>query len=142
MPFKLIKKTIKGDNKLGKILNKVLPFPKLREGLGAVATGLKLGSPVPERKRVDIEEKVNEALATIEKSDGVDEAELPEIVNRLYDILDDGKENHSRELSPGVRKAITKGMSALPLVAYLIYAIKTGDFDLTIIWEYIQGILQ
>lgn len=142
MPFRLIKKTIRGDNKLGKVLNKVLPFPKLREGLGAVATGLKIGSPVPERKRVDVEEKVNEALATIEKMDGTDEANLPELVNMVYDILDDGKENHSRELSPKVLKAITKASSALPLIAYIIYAVKTGDFDLSIIWEYIQDIIQ
>lgn len=142
MPFKLIKKTVRGENKLGKFLNKILPYPKIREGIGAIGSGLKLGSPVPERKRVDVESKVNEALATIENSDGVDEAALPELVNRIYDILDDGKENHSRALSPKVSNAITKAVSAVPLIAYIIYAVKTGDFDLTIIWEHLQSIIE
>lgn len=142
-PFKLIKKTVRGDNKLGKFLNKILPYPKLREGVGAALSGIKLGSPVPEKKRVDVEAKVNEALATMEKADGnTDVNDLPDLVDQIYDILDDGKENHSRALSPKITKAITKATSALPLIAYIIYAIKTGDFDLSIIWEYLQGVIQ
>lgn len=128
-PFKLIRKTIKGETTVGRVANKVLPFPKVRDALGAAIKGTKQGLPVPEFEEANLEEKVKTVKRKVEDADGK-EIDPAQLVNDIYDILDDGKINDTRALSLKTRKYITKAFSALPIVAYIIYAVISGDFSL------------
>lgn len=103
--------------------------PKTKEAVGAALRGVKQGMLMPEMQASNREEAMANARAMLRNLDGsTDEATINEVVNTVYDLLDDGLKNQSRELPEKTRKRITKAFSALPVLGYLIYAVTTGDF--------------
>jgi len=140
MPKSLLKKTVKGENFLGRTLNKVLPFPKAREAVGAAIHGTKRGLPVPEFDDADREAAADEALKKVtENPNNLKRDELIKVIYQVRDILDNGKADGSANaLNPKTRVVIEKAFSALPLIAYLVYAISTGDFSLSALIELFQ----
>lgn len=107
--------------------------PKLRQSALAAVKGVKQGLPVPEFEESMLQEKIALALDKIEQADGeeISEEELIGIINYVYDMLDDGKRNYSRAISPRMRRIITIVFSFLPVTVYAIYALTTGDFSLS-----------
>lgn len=150
--FKQIARTIQGKTKVGKALHQILPAKTARSLIGEAILGLKKASPLPEFKDPAVRESVTEASSRLEKLVGngdsldqatqlqdVEQGELLSTIQEVRDILDDGKMNNSQDdLSPRVKKIIQQAFSAIPLVAYLVYGITTGDFTFSGFLEYVQ----
>lgn len=150
--FKQIGRTIEGKTKVGKILHQALPAKKLRSAVGQAVLGIKKASPLPEFKDSAVRESINKADSRLRSLTGdgdkldqatqlrdVDEEAVLNVINEVRDILDDGKMNESTDdLSPRTKKIIQQVFSAIPLLAYLAYAISTGDFSLGGFLDYVQ----
>lgn len=142
--------TIRGENKVGQLLNKVLPAQKIREGLGAAVLGIKDVAPVTMAKEAKTTAKAQKLKKSLQAkgvvtSAGDEQRKREEIAERIkaldpeditdllyqgYDLVDDGRLNKSADqLSPELKLKIRLGVSALA-VAYGIYALITGDFTL------------
>ncbi|MEX1120861.1 MAG: hypothetical protein WED82_01920 [Balneolales bacterium] len=129
--------TVRGDNKIGKGLNKVLPAKKLREGIGEVVLGAKDALPVPQKKDSDTRRRLEQAKRVIQekkvtKEDikSLDPESLQGMAYQLMDLVDDGRLNKSAdELSPELKFKIRLGSSGL-VVVYILYAVITGDYTL------------
>lgn len=103
---------------------------KLREGIEAAGKGFKQGLILPEFEASEREEKMENARTLLRSLDGKSSAkEINAVVNTVYDLLDDGLANQSRQLPAKTRKRIQKAISAVPFVGYIIYVITTGDFN-------------
>lgn len=142
--FRKIKDTVKGDTKVGSVLHEVLPMKKTREAVGAAILGIKKASPLPELKDPKVRSEVEEAVGKIKSQnlEGLDSQQLLNIIYQVRDILDDGKQNQSIErLSLKVRKLIIQSFSALPLIAYIIYGITTGEWNLGDLLNYVGAFL-
>lgn len=143
--FQQIGRTIEGKTKLGKIAHEALPFKKTRSIVGNALLGIKKASPLPETKDPAVREAITIADEELAKLTGEgdeldqvtnlqdsDQADIVRTIRKVRDVLDDGKLNNSAgELSPKTRKIIVQSFSALPLLAYLGYAITTGDFSVS-----------
>lgn len=128
--FKKIWETVEGKTKVGKVLHEVLPFKKTRSVAGSIITGTKKASPLPEVKDLAVRETVTEADKQLSEISTTD-SHVMKKVNEVRDILDDGKLNESHDdLSARTKKLITQASSALPLLAYLIYVIRTGNWSI------------
>lgn len=150
--FQQIARTVQGKTKVGRILHQALPAKKLRSVVGEALLGLKKSSPLPETKDASVRQAVTEAdrklseitgegdtLAKAVKLKDTSGGELIDKIQEVRDILDDGKLNDSPDdLSPRAKTIIQQSFSALPLVAYLIYGISTGDFSLGGFLEYVK----
>lgn len=150
--FKEIAKTIQGKNNVGRFLHQLLPAKKLRSAVGEAILGIKKATPLPEFKDPAVRESVTLAvrelngvvgtgdrLSQATEARDLTEDQLVDKINKIRDILDDGRMNESiDDLAPRTKKIIQQVFSALPLVAYLIYAITTGDFSLTGFLDYVQ----
>lgn len=136
--FKKIGQTIQGKTKVGKILHQALPAKKLRSAVGSAILGIKKSSPLPEFKDSAVRESINLADGKLSEINVSDE-NIMNKVNEIRDILDDGKMNESADdLKPKTKKIIQQVFSALPLVAYLVYGVTSGDFSLSGFFEYVQ----
>lgn len=132
--------TIRGDNKLGSALNKILPAQGIREALGEIVLGAKDVAPIPQAKDAEIRSKAEKLKRQYQQKHLTDKAglakrlkslspqEIAEVVYIGYDLVDDGKLNKSADrLSPEAKKLIRLGTSLL-IAGYAIYALLTGDF--------------
>lgn len=136
--FQQIGRTIEGKTKVGKLLHQALPAKKLRSAVGSAILGIKKSSPLPEFKDSAVRESINLADGKLSEINVSDE-NIMNKVNEIRDILDDGKMNDSPDdLSPKTKKLIQQISSAIPLVAYIIYVITTGNWSLTGFLEYIR----
>lgn len=136
--FQQIGRTIQGKTKVGKVLHQALPAKKLRSTVGEAILGIKKASPLPEFKDAAVRESVTEADKELSQISTSEEHVMSKI-NQVRDILDDGKLNDSADdLSPKTKKIIQQVFSAVPLVAYIVYGITTGDFTLSGFLEYVQ----
>lgn len=104
---------------------------KAKEVAKQALKGLKLGSPLPEFKQPWKEEKETQALQLLEKAQELEPEQAKKLIQDAYDLLDDGKINKSRVLPAKTAKRIQQVASVVPTAAYIIYAIITGDFDLS-----------
>lgn len=106
-------------------------FAKSKEAIEAILKGMKLGAPLPEFKQPYEQEKRLRALRILEQIQDAEPSQIKRLVQDAYDLLDDAKINKSRQLPDKTVKIITQVASVLPVAAYLIYAIITGDFDVS-----------
>lgn len=144
--FKKIWHTIEGKTKVGGILHEVLPFKKTRSAIGSVISGVKKATPLPEVKDLAVRETVNEVDTKLgdlaleaNNHDQIDSGELISKINEVRDVLDDGKMNDSPDdLKPGTKKLITQITSAIPLLTYIVYVIRTGNWSIDGFFQYIK----
>ena len=128
----------------GLALHQVLPFKKVRSAVGAGILGIKKASPLPEVKDLEAREKITDVVKDIDghNVEGMDSSQLISLIRKYRDILDDGKINNSPDdLSPKTKKLITQIFSALPILAYCIYGITTGEWNLGDFMNYVGAFL-
>ena len=147
----LIDDTVRGENALGRGLNKVLPAQKLREGLGSAVLGIKDVSPLPQAKDARIRKGAEHLKRSLQEKGltrreeiahrikNLDPQEVSDLVYQAYDLVDDGRLNKSADqLPPELKLKIRLGTSAL-VIAYAVYALITGDFTLAEAIGYVTG---
>ncbi len=125
-----IVRTFLGKNSEGKKLNKVLPFRKQREFIGAAIRGIADVSPVPNAKDASVREKLEKIYAITRKLqlDTV-QGKAVEAIGQIHDLVDDGQLNDSAELSPETRKKVRLISSFLffGLLGYEAVAVFVGS---------------
>jgi len=147
--FKKIGRLLSGRKGIFKKIGRI--FPKHVRAAGQVATaiiqGIKAVSPFPEHKAETLKNDVRNVVeitktlqSTMHMGKLSDKEQfIEQSVNRIRDILDDGRINNSEDpLSQRAKSAISLTVQFLPLVAYVIYAIHTGDWNLHNIMHLLQ----
>jgi hypothetical protein len=141
-----VEDTVRGDNALGQKLNKVLPAKALREGVGAAVLGVKDAVPLPQIADSGKQEKIERVKRIIQEKNitkedvkSLDPEELQAMTYQLFDLVDDGRLNKSADaLSAETKLKIRLGVS-FGTIAYIIYAVTTGDYALGELLVYFYG---
>ena len=132
-----IEDTLRGDNRLGKKLNRVLPAKGIREVAGAILLGAKdviawpqIGDAKTKRATDEIKGMVQKRNITKKDIKHLDVKTLLNFTYRMYDLVDDGRLNKSADaLSPEFKFKIRISSSVIVIVG-IVYAVATGEHGL------------
>lgn len=141
-----VEDTVRGDNELGKKLNKVLPAKGAREVLGAAVLGAKDVVPLLQIEDATTQTKVDRVKRIIQEKNitkedvkSLDPEELQAMTYQLFDLVDDGRLNKSADsLSPEMKMYIRLGVS-VAVIAFILYAVLSGTGGLAELLIYFYG---